>query len=391
LPGNVTVDNVGLARAAELSLIAADARFFRDLALAPHLASARPVILPALMPIWSMFIVESASYLARDNPGIKQFMQPHEELLQNSRNRFKLLDDSKMTTLGVLKNVESLAGTSSDWFLEMHHGPLSGLKRWLQLDLGMYFVEGDLFCTTQAMFIYLGLTEKSISENSLSLNTIAPFVRKNSEDFGRYLGLVLRILGLDARPPNPMKPAFFPNVLHKDLKSKKFYQSVARVVAPGHEKIAVLLILIVAHLNTARIVTPLISNESSIAQLKIKLISLYHGVSGLSKLLQEHQQMSIMSKDTAERISALLQSEPIVRLQTNKNYRFLRDTLIHYGINKGIRSKLSPSLDSFGLIEAYFPGTSTNMFLDDIDAKLKETIGVLYEILPRIPSPEGGP
>jgi hypothetical protein len=76
----------------ECSLIAADARFFLDLALSPHLEPIRPTATLVLMPFLSAFLYESIRYTKRERPESLRELRSHRELLRASRMHMKLLD-----------------------------------------------------------------------------------------------------------------------------------------------------------------------------------------------------------------------------------------------------------------------------------------------------------
>ena len=123
-----------------LSLIAADAKLFRDLALDPRFASVRPIAALALMPILSAFVYESARYIRRTDAAARA--PPHKDMLLASRMRVKLTEDKYGSSAEVLENAEELSAINSGWSLEGHRGPLGPLKRLIQPDLGLLFMEG---------------------------------------------------------------------------------------------------------------------------------------------------------------------------------------------------------------------------------------------------------
>lgn len=132
-----------LVKRAELSLIAADTEFFRDFALDPRLEPIRDIAALALMPFLSAFVFESARYIEAEDPAAVRELRPHEELLRASRLRLKLLDDNRKSFEEVLETITELAAINSGWFMD-HRGILGPLKRWLQMDLGVYFMQGEV-------------------------------------------------------------------------------------------------------------------------------------------------------------------------------------------------------------------------------------------------------
>jgi hypothetical protein len=212
-----------LAKRAELSLIAADTEFFRDFALGPRLEPIREIAALALMPFLSVFVFESARYIKQEDPAAVRELQPHEELLRTSRLRLKLLDDNRKSFAEVLETITELAAINSGWFMD-HRGILGPLKRRLQTDLGVYFMQGEVICTTHVAFINLGLTKKNLSASSLSMDTLGPYLRDTTENLGRYVRLLLGKLNIadnsfDSTSGAPLSPIQF-----RDLKSGRFYE-----------------------------------------------------------------------------------------------------------------------------------------------------------------------
>jgi hypothetical protein len=189
-------EQADLAERAELALIAADARFVRDFVLGPRFEQIRGVAILALMPFISAFTYESSEYIKRKDPAMVRTLEPHRDLLRASLLRLKLLDDSRKSFDEVLDNASELAAVSSGWMTEDHRGLLGPLKRLIQPDLGIYFAQEEVFCTTHVAFLNLGLSKEALAASSLSLANLGPYLRDTSEDFGRYVALLLRKLGM---------------------------------------------------------------------------------------------------------------------------------------------------------------------------------------------------
>lgn len=225
-----------LADRATLALIAADLQFFRDLAVDSLLEPLRSIASLALMPYLSAVVLESAEYLKRRAPTAVLVLQEHDELLRTSRLRVKLLDDDRRSLMDVLANAQRLAAINSGWFMEGHRGLLGALKRLLQPDLGIFFVQAEVICTTHVAFLNFGLTERALSVSSLSLKTLGPYLRGTTEDFGRYMAAVLAALRIAPRQPDTAPHAPLPEIRSCDVKSKDFYGAIARRVAPGKRR-----------------------------------------------------------------------------------------------------------------------------------------------------------
>lgn len=230
-----------LAEQTALSLIAADAEFFRDFFLGPRFEHIRSVAILALMPFLSAFIFESSEYIKRKDPAAVRALEPHRDLLRTSRLRFKLLDDNRKSFDEVLDNASDLAAVNSGWMMEDHRGLLGPLKRLIQPDLGVFFAQTEMFCTTHVAFLNLGLSKEALAASSLSLANLGPYLHDTSVDFGRYLAFLLHKLDMgtdvsDSARGVPLPPAGF-----QDLKSKRLYRTMARRTAPHRVPVCLLL------------------------------------------------------------------------------------------------------------------------------------------------------
>ena len=373
-----------LAERAALSLIAADARLFRDLALEPRFESVRPIAALALMPFLSAFVYESARYIRRANAAVGT--PPHEDMLLTSRMRVKLTEDKYRTSAEVLENAEGLSAINSGWFLEGHRGLLGPLKRLLQPDLGLLFMDGEVVCTTHVAFLNLGLTKEALSDSSLSLNNLGPHLRDTMVDVGEYVGLLLGMLGEDAAVPGRVSEAKLGPMQYRDVKSAGFYGSIARRVAPDRNEVSILLTQMLSQTNTARILVPKVAGCREAAALKIGFVSLFQTALCLRKLLEEERNAPFLQTDAIELVSETLTSEQVTDVLENRG---LRNALVHYGVGKRAASRLSSGLPLYGLVEAHADGETFAGVTNKVGAGLDHVSQGLRDLLPRMRTPQG--
>lgn len=210
-----------LADRATSSLIAADAEFFRDFFLDPRFESVRDVGILALMPFLSAFVYESAEHIRRNDPGAVRVLEPHRDLLRTSRLRLKHLDDNRRSFDEVLDNASDLAAVNSGWMMEDHRGLLGPLKRLIQPDLGVYFAQNEVFCTTHVAFLNMGLSREALAASSLSLTNLGPYLHDTSVDFGQYLAILLQKFGMSTDVSEGLHGVPLPPTEFRDLKSKR--------------------------------------------------------------------------------------------------------------------------------------------------------------------------
>jgi hypothetical protein len=379
-------EQADLAERAELALIAADARFVRDFVLGPRFEQIRGVAILALMPFISAFTYESSEYIKRKDPAMVRTLEPHRDLLRASRLRLKLLDDSRKSFDEVLDNASELAAVSSGWMTEDHRGLLGPLKRLIQPDLGIYFAQEEVFCTTHVAFLNLRLSKEALAASSLSLANLGPYLRDTSEDFGRYVALLLRKLGMSTEVSDSARGVPMPPIGFRDLKSKRLYGEMARRVAPNRVPVCLLLIALLSQVNTARLLVPTIAEHNEVAAFKVRFVSLFHAASSLQELLDQDREGPLLHPDTAGQIEAALIPDPVQNVLRN---RFLRNNLVHYGVHKSTASQLSAKLPLlFGLVEALAEGRSLSTVANDVELGLNHISEMLGRFLPERLTPQ---
>lgn len=366
-----------LRQQAERSLILADARFFRDLALTYDGSTAGAIMLLTLMPHLTAFAVDSAAYLKRWGSTAPSALSPFEQLLQRSRLRLKLLDDSRQSFEETMQRMEHLASLNSRWFMEPHRGVLGPLKRLLQTDLGLYFLEGHVVCTTHVSFLNMGLDEELIAQ--LSLGTLGPYLRETTTAIGRYTGLLFNLLGGDSslllQKPTTSSAL---TIAFRDVRSERFYDSVAARIAPGQHAISILTTSILSLVNGARFFLPIATGRNHEFIFKARFVTLFHVVSSVRQLLDQNNSHHWLLPAAARQLEEMLDCE-ILRFVGK--HRGLRNTLMHYGIDRHTSSHLSSTLPYFGLVEALGSGVSFEVLAGDTDIGIQRVSDSLRSLL----------
>jgi len=374
-----------LAQRAERFLILTDARFFCDLALGYGAGQAAGIMWLALMPHLSAFASDSAEYIRQWIPSAASLLDPHESLLRRSRLRLKLLDDNRQTFSEILQQMEHLASLNSDWFMNPHKGALGPLKRLLQTDLGIYFLNSHVICTTHVAFLNMGLSEEMIV--TLSLKTVGPYLRETATAVGRYIHLLLNVLGADDSllPVEPTKTLVLP-IGFRDVKSIRFYDSVATRVAPGRHAICILVTSILSLVNGARFFLPIVAEGNHEFVVKTRFVTLFHAVSSMQQLLDRDCHRHFLVPEAQRQLAEILDCE-ILRFVSE--HRGLRNAFMHYGIDRRTAAHLSADLPLFGLIEALGNGTSFEVLAKDVDVGITRVSDGLRSLLLLDLTPEG--
>lgn len=203
-----------------------------------------------------------------------------------------------------------------------------------------------------------GVSNEALS--TLSLDTLAPHLRDTSVGFGQDARQLLGELGIfdelgvdDATEDAVDSPLTPPQ--YRDLKSERFYGSMARQTAPGYNGVGVMLMSILSQVNTARVIVPIVTEQNEVAAFKIRFVSLFHAATSLQNLLDKNEDQSFLHPDAVQQIRAVL---PGAVRRTRKK-KSLRNVLVHYGIDdEEIASRLSTELPLCGLVEAHASGKS---------------------------------
>ena len=306
-------------------------------------------------------------------------LRPHEVLLQASRQRVKLLDDKHRSIDGIMHDARSLTTTTNRWYYEDHQGMLGPIKRLLQRDLGIAYIDGELLSTTDVAYLNMGLTEQTMANSGLSLRNLGAFIHSTAIDLGRYIRKVLVTLGLDVDSPVQACPRAIPKIVLRDVKSQRYYRSIADEIAPGHQEVSLILTSILSFANMARHIIPIVAGDNSVAAFKMRFLSLYQVTVALEKLLEEDRRTLLFDPQAAGRIRGLGAEESLREISANRS---LRNNLVHYRIND-TSLRLRAGLPLSGLVEACCSGDS----LLDVDAITRSGLDKVTQLLGDLVSP----
>jgi hypothetical protein len=140
------------AKGLELRAIAHDAWRVRQLMETLRSLRGRKILGLLLAPTFAFWAIETKSWLQqRGGRDVEMIFGDNDPLLRTLRARLKLLDDDLLGIDGLTKLLEHCESTSVAHFNRDHIGILARLKRWLQADLGLFFIGSNLISTTHIM------------------------------------------------------------------------------------------------------------------------------------------------------------------------------------------------------------------------------------------------
>jgi len=152
----------------------------------------------------------------------------------------------------------------------------------------------------------------------LSQQTLGPYLRDITEDFGRYMSILLQGLGIGVHAAYTPLTAPLPTIQFCDLKSKRFYETIVRQIGPRRSSVGLLLTSILSQVNTARVLIPRITEGNEAAAFKIRFVSLFHAISSLQKLLGQHHKGPLLHTAAEEQIRAILGEASIRTIRKNQ-------------------------------------------------------------------------
>jgi hypothetical protein len=211
--------------------------------------------------------------------------------------------------------------------------------------MAMYHYRGRLIATTATMIFHLGWPPELFMDN----HGFSQALRSLSQGQASYINRLAE--GIDWQGPSFVDVADLRAIKNKDTRSSKFY---AGLFDPGlTDQARAALVAFQCSMNfLALIVTEDPHPASAEAVFKLKLVTLYHVLSSLTKFKAAFGGPLTPASVTA--LAAIL-SHPTTNLLTDITKKGLRNTLMHYIPRGRIVGLLNSDQPLCGLVEAYYP------------------------------------
>ncbi len=359
----MSASDAELRRAAELRLVASDIRWSWGIArdVAAQVISS-PIPLLCLMPYLSLIIYESQRYLVGWEPTLAQTLAlQHAHVIEQSRHRIKLFDDTQLGMEGVAKYFsEDLMAAHRAKFIQSVRLPLAALWK---ADLGLYAYGNRQIATTHVVHFNLGTSPDMLRRGNENVT------KGVGEDMGKYLAVLSGSLKLTFPQLNWDAKSLLSQIdsgqlAHKDVRSSKYYPSHFGGNLPIG--IGAALDAFRCALNTIDVlISADMSPEAAEAVFKIRFVTLYHVLKGVQQLHSVHSHA--LDQEADQRLIDIEQHATTSMLLTD-NARWCRNTLIHYGINRSVPTGDLDLLKPLaGLAEFYFPGVGFTKLATDVE------------------------
>jgi hypothetical protein len=303
------------AENAEVQMILADARDVSRVAFAlANSVKAGGVLGLAMMPVACFFAVEAYDcLLRRRQQGTQKFLEEHAERVRDIRSRLKLLDSGGFDD--AQGRFEKIAQASARMFNDGHRGMLGWLKRWLQDDLGLFFLGSDLICTTHVAILNMGHTDPELERMSdLTLESLGLELRAFSEGIGRFVGQISAQLG-DPSARQDTTPVTLV-ATGEDYKARLVYPRIADRLQAQDLALAVIFTWLVSQVNYVHRGLRVILSPDSSLFFRVRFLTIFH-------LLQALR--AIGARLQGQRSKGL--GAVVAELQSRHGARKLRDQL----------------------------------------------------------------
>lgn len=370
--------NISTTRSVELELIRHDVSFYLDVMSNLAHKQSIGVLIFGLVPYLSLFTVETYKYLQSVYPSYARTLsQKHRDIINASRTRTKLFDDTEKHVDGVLELLKWIMKFNEEWHINEHKGFLAPLKRALQDDLGIFFYDGHIIGSTHIGLFNMGYEEKHLPATSLEISKILPPLSYSiGEGLGSYLG---QLSSFPEFKPSSFGVNFSYNIKdeklkYRDQKAEKYFEAVFNSNKTVDLNFSLFLFL--ATLNFLRYIFNNIVMDSPITLFKLKFITLYHTASSLEKLKKYFYHKEHLSARSKAYFEKVLRDEDLEYLKRQKKFR---NILVHYKIEEILENSLDSNLTLYGLVEHYFDGRTYDEIIRTLDEQIERISSILEE------------
>lgn len=319
-------------QAIELGIIRDETDELREilLALANHEFSGYLIL--ALSSTTGFVTEESHNYLLSRNliNDTSSLFTNYKAAVKKSRALLKLFDDTDGGMNGLIELLLLFQNKTTQWMNVGRRGLFGSLiRKFLQPDNGIYFVDEDPIYMSMVGFSAAGKTKQEIED--LSENDFEGFpeqAKSYGVALGEYFGAISGVMnyyGISAKPEASKEILLSSKITHNDVHAKKLYQLIANE-ANLEIRVAPAMFYILNQVNIAYALLPQLLPPDSSLLTRLQFLTIYHATRSL---------LEIQYKNENE-LTRWLAKNNILSIVPN--VRKVRNVMAHYGLGEGKKS-----------------------------------------------------
>jgi hypothetical protein len=346
--------------------LAEDARWAMDTILSGHeIPELGPYIGLLLSQYFVRIAYEGAAAIRSGNPyvGIPALAalleDKYAQITASARHLTKMLDNKKKSYADILSEFAAE--------LEEHHNALTGkavrLARWLETDLGLYFVDGALVGATVPVAYRLGLDPAQPAYMwGADLNAIT-----------MEWGATLAVLGAATLDPSEQEATLDLSGIRVTYRDRRADRYLAGRFDPHFPlELKLLLLMIEGDLNTARLILPRTARGHESAEFRARAVTCYHCLSALRRICDQYPDLNT---EGLIGLRAILADTAAQRLLSPTGEK-IRNRSVHYEMNDpAIIPDLARPMS--GLVEAICAAWSWEGFDQDVREIAERLAGLI--------------
>lgn len=314
-------------------MIAADYSDIRDLVFRLADKQYAGVLGLGVSPFICFFIIEAYDWLRNHKTAEADiFLETNAGRIRHIRARVKLFGDQEGYEIA-LQRLEAVQRATARMFEVQGRGIVGRLRRWLQTDLGCYFIGPDLVCTTDVAVANFGLPEAELDRlDRTAVGALHYDVRILGEELGSFLGRTFDLSGQEPREMALLQPLGRP--AEENHKATEAYSRLALRLGIEDVRLAAQFTFLVSQVNFVHIVLPSLLEQESDLLFRFKFLTMFH-------LTDEFRRIGAITQGDPShvlgRVAADIQSRPGIR--RIRRLRDLRNALAHYdasGLGEGV-------------------------------------------------------
>ncbi len=361
-------DDLSFVEGLELLCIQEDALFFAEMMIFLKDHSMNGIIIPSMIPYYSLFTIESYQYFQKQFHENTLKLSSFEPIIRRSRMCIKLLEDSKKQINNIFDSLNLIVKFYRNYHIESHTGKFAALKKLLQMDLGLFIYDSRIIGSNYTGLFNLGFSQSDLAENAIK--NADPFKNLSFNlgyELGHYIGEVLLIFGKDI---TNIAPRFFDYRLEDELFGyiDKKGETFLKMIFDGSGNISLNFALLV-FLTQMNFMLQILSNLSSVHSytlFKIKYLIAYHSYVSFKKLQNYCYRRNLLTKDSKFYLQEIIAEQDFKRI-INKN---LRNALVHYSLEGFSKDSVMSDVPLFGIVEYFTNGKSYFEIVEQVDEQI---------------------